>query len=517
MLLKKILIFVLLWIILLSITTIVHYPTTELYYNALDKFKEISAEINETQYMHNSFMYGFLVGYLISHGQDLIIIYLIISALCAALLIYMFSIFNRNKENLLFLPDPLDSLKNVLATIILFTFGIFLRRASEQLRLYFALPPVSRLIGTLAYGLVFFAIALNYDYPDHAFYEQLASLTYLQSFIPVALIALTMFYPAFRKNLSRRLFWLSLSGLMIIWIMSITIGMEMAQQGFDDPELMTTDLSFLDSGKIMINFLIVLAFSFYLEVMKLVFTQKTRVETEMSVAQNIQAELLPELIEKTESYEIQGITIPANEVGGDYCDVIHLQDGRMAIAVGDVSGHNVAAGVMMAMLKVSFRTELNYLQDPADLARSLNKTIYENKNKNMFASLLFCLLDAGTKELTYVNCGHPALLHFSAADKSCSEYRTGDPALGLQKDVHFVHKSILLNKQDIIVLFSDGLPETINTSGHEFGLHKVKEIVQQHALESAQIIQQKLVTEMNTFRQKSDQRDDITIIVFKML
>jgi sigma-B regulation protein RsbU (phosphoserine phosphatase) len=186
------------------------------------------------------------------------------------------------------------------------------------------------------------------------------------------------------------------------------------------------------------------------------------------------------------------------------------------VAVGDVSGHNVAAGVLMSMLKIAFRTELAYLNEPEQLIASLNKTVYDHTSKNMFISFIFGLINPAEKKMTLVNCGHPPLLHYSWEKKSIQSYRTGDVALGLREGVSFGSKTIKYSAGDIFVFYSDGLTETANVTGVELNLEAIARFVEKHSELDAESLYNALTDEVNDFRGQAPQRDDVTVVVIKM-
>ena len=415
------------------------------------------------------------------------------------------------------MPDPLDFVKNVLSNLILFIFYVFNRRASSQLRFYFDLPVSSRIIGLAAYAIIFIAISISYGTPDLPFAPQLLWIGIFQLIIPVVLIALTFFYKPFRKNFQSRLLWLSLGGAMLAWISSSVISYYVTITQLEANQISQFDMSFFNGKTFLVNLLIVLAFSFYIEIMKQVSTQKTQMQAEIDVAHRIQSDLLPVLDMQRETFHLYGRTEPANEVGGDYCDVVELSDYRLAVAVGDVSGHNVAAGVLMGMLKIAFRTELSYMKDPKQLVGSLNKSMYDHKDKNMFFSFLFILVDPADQHITVVNCGHPPLLHLSANDNSIKEYRTGDVALGLQYQATFNSQTIHYNPNDVFVLLSDGLFETLNADGGELGLEAIQQKLREHADHLPENIYDALMKTAKEFRGNVPQRDDVTVLVLKMI
>ncbi|MBN1479687.1 serine/threonine-protein phosphatase [candidate division KSB1 bacterium] len=516
---KTVLRFILLWLLGLVLIMFFIIPNTSWYHEANQAFDQVIAEKQidiPSPSQHPFYRNGFVVGFIVGKYPLSVLGALVLHTLFVVLVLVLLHWLTKNKSKNILLQDPLDSVKNVLSNLLLFTFGIFNRRAANQLRFFFDLPIASRIIGLLAYSFIFAALALSYRIPDLPYAARFRWLIYVQVLIPVVLVFLTFFLVPFRKNFQRRLFWLSLSGAVIVLAASSLIGFQMAQAQLTENQLIKFDFAFFDTNVLLVNLLVVLAFSFYIEIIKQVSTNKSRIEAEMSLAHSIQNELLPVLQIKNSHFHLYGKTEAANEVGGDYCDAVQLQDGRFAVAVGDVSGHNVAAGVLMGMLKVAFRTELNYLNDPRQLVVSLNRTIYEHKNKSMFISFLFALIDPAKKSMILINCGHPPLLHFSTAENTINEYRTGDIALGLQQNSQFQARTISFSSGDIFLFMSDGLCETLNMRGEELGVKTVRDLVVQHHTASPQELYQILVAASTKFRGPIPQRDDLTMIIVKM-
>jgi sigma-B regulation protein RsbU (phosphoserine phosphatase) len=240
-------------------------------------------------------------------------------------------------------------------------------------------------------------------------------------------------------------------------------------------------------------------------------------ESEILLAQKIQKDLIPALSLKKKSYELYGDIESAYEIGGDYCDAISIEDDKIVLAVGDVSGHNVAAGVLMSMLKIAFRSELHYMKDPLQLISSLNKTLFENIQKNMFISFVFIVIDSRNKKLELINCGHPPILHYKSTEKTILDYRTGDLALGVSLEKKFNKMQVTYTEEDIFLLFSDGLLETVNNEGEELGLETVKKLLLDNKSLSSQEIYNIIVSTAKNFRGKIPQRDDLSLMVVKML
>ncbi|MDZ7265937.1 MAG: SpoIIE family protein phosphatase [candidate division KSB1 bacterium] len=203
----------------------------------------------------------------------------------------------------------------------------------------------------------------------------------------------------------------------------------------------------------------------YGRVARAVFTEKSRIETEIKLAQRIQSQLLPVVEKSPPGCRLFGRTLPAQEVGGDYFEVVELPDQRLAVAIGDVAGHNVAAGLLMAITKSAFLTGLKYLSRPEKLMQSLNHTLAHNSDKGMFVSFLWALFDFAKCTVTLVHAGHLPLLHWQSRSRQVCEHTTSGVALGLTPNASFQAKAITFEQEDLFLFYTDGVTETANAVG----------------------------------------------------
>ncbi|MBD3385397.1 SpoIIE family protein phosphatase [candidate division KSB1 bacterium] len=506
------------WLLTFILVCVFIIPNTQPYENASQKYEKIAqSKLDGYPAFSKPFRTGFILGYLVyTNPFYLILVFTLQTLLIVVGTLYVKKYLIQNKRVSLF-PLPMESLKNIVSNIFLFTFGIFLHRASEQLKYYITLPIKSRITALIAYALIFLSVFFIFNIENNHLFSRLVIISYIHLSVSLFLIALVFFFKPFRKNFHKRLFWISLSVAFLSWVASSYAGIEIANYQLANPDEEIVAFFPVDSRAILFALFVVLAFSFYFEVIKGVFIKKIGMESEIALAKQIQNDIVPPLESDTASYQLYGRINAASEVGGDYCDAIVLSENRFIIAVGDVSGHNVGAGVLMSMLKSAFHTELRYLADFSALHASLNETIFKNTYKNMFISFLSALVDTGNKSITFVNCGHHPLLHYSKHSNRVLEYRTGDLALGLRSSVNYRQKTLSFRSGDIFIFLSDGLVETVNSEGEEFSIDSVKNILLKHATETPWDIYHHLIRAVETFRKNLTQKDDITILVVKML
>jgi len=307
----------------------------------------------------------------------------------------------------------------------------------------------------------------------------------------------------------RRFFWLTfpLSFLFGGYIGSTSVMNTRAMSAFDwlSFALALTTLILIGVSGSMWNYVI-----------RSVVEEKSKVDAEIDLAQSIQKDFLPTLNIQNEVVEVYGKSEFATEVGGDYFDAFWLGDGRLIVAVGDVSGHNVAAGLLMAITKAAFRAELRHFTTLENLMGELNNDICDNSRPKMFVSFACLLLDFRKQTLTVANAGHlPILFH---------QNRSGDVrllkpkaiALGLRHNASFPVETRPFERGDRFLLFSDGVNETLNEDGEEFGIERIVHWFK-HAPPSfsSQDLYESLSSTLATFRGNLPLRDDSTILMIK--
>lgn len=307
----------------------------------------------------------------------------------------------------------------------------------------------------------------------------------------------------------RRFFWLTfpLSFLFGGYMGAASVMNTQAIESFDllSFALAITTLILIGASGSMWNYVI-----------RSVVEEKSKLDAEIDLAQSIQKDFLPTLNIQTDVVELYGKSEFATEVGGDYYDAFWLNDGRLIVAVGDVSGHNVAAGLLMAITKAAFRAELRHFTTLENLMSELNKDICDNSRPKMFVSFACLLLDFRTKTFSTANAGHlPILFH----QTNLGDVRLLKPkaiALGLRHHATFPVETHRFERGDRFLLFSDGVNETLNEDGEEFQIERVVRWFQSAPLSlSAKGLYENLSSELSQFRGNLPLRDDSTILSVK--
>ena len=226
-----------------------------------------------------------------------------------------------------------------------------------------------------------------------------------------------------------------------------------------------------------------------------------RVHAEMALAADIHRVLVPPIDSRIDGFEFYGSSVPSGEVGGDLIDL--FQQGRGWIAyIADVSGHGVAPGVMMAMVKSAARMQLSSGEKSTALLERMNSVLYPIKKPEMFVT--FAYLACNGERVEYSSAGHPAILHYHAATREITELGCSNLPVAILDGQPFAAESVECAPGDMFVLITDGLLEITNAKDEEFGLAGVKSVVSAHGGESLKAIHGALLTAAKEFGQPAD-------------
>jgi phosphoserine phosphatase RsbU/P len=244
--------------------------------------------------------------------------------------------------------------------------------------------------------------------------------------------------------------------------------------------------------------------------------QRERLNRELEIAREVQEHLFPQRLPPAPGLEYCGQCRPAREVGGDYYDFLELSAGRLGIAIGDVSGKGVGAALMMASLEASLRALASVVKDPADLIGRVNSLVCQASASNRYATLFYAEYDPATRGLTYVNAGHnpPIVLRNSGGSCQVLRLETGGSVIGLLPQRYqqgaFAHQT-----GDMVVLFTDGVSESMNVRDEEWGEERMIELIKIcHGLPASEAVR-RILAAAQAFAGGAPQHDDMTLVVLR--
>jgi PAS domain S-box-containing protein len=241
---------------------------------------------------------------------------------------------------------------------------------------------------------------------------------------------------------------------------------------------------------------------------------RIRLREEARMARDIQMNFLPNSNPEIPGYDIAGKSIPALNVGGDYYDFIILDEHRLAISLGDVSGHGLAASLVMANLQATIRGQVLFDADPEKCLERANTLLCRSTDSRTFISLFYGILDVRKHTLCYANAGQDMPIKFTAGRKPV-QLRTRGIALGIKEDVSYRGEEVHINSGDRLLIYSDGIPEAMNNRMQEYGDHKLQDIVQSNSNDSACTLVEKIIAAVNIHAGAASQSDDMTTILLK--
>ncbi|HMJ61874.1 MAG TPA: SpoIIE family protein phosphatase [Bryobacteraceae bacterium] len=237
-----------------------------------------------------------------------------------------------------------------------------------------------------------------------------------------------------------------------------------------------------------------------------------RAAQEMEIARQVQARLFPQTLPISNTLEYAGMCIQARQVGGDYFDFLNLGQERLGLVVGDIAGKGIAAALLMANLQANLRSQCAIaLDQPQQFLQSVNRLFYENTADSAYATLFFAEYDDKVRRLRYANCGHLCALLFRS-DSTLERLDSNCSVLGLFKDWNCSIGECSLFPGDTLALYTDGITESFNDQGEEFGEQRLIEALHRHRGLSSQALLESILEDVQQFG-PHEQYDDITLIV----
>ena len=242
---------------------------------------------------------------------------------------------------------------------------------------------------------------------------------------------------------------------------------------------------------------------------------KQKMEEELEIAKGIQMNLFPSLIPQFSNYDIAAESLTSQQVGGDYYDLISLDNKSFCIAIADVSGKGVPAALLMANLQAFLKTTTKHGMMLKEATALINDLVSENTSDGKFITFFWGVFDNENLTLEYVNAGHnPPLL---IRDGKIIKLTKGGIILGVMKtQIPYQSETIRLQKNDVLVMFTDGITEAKNVEDEEYSDERFERLVPQLVTQSPSQILKTIQNVVKTFADGTPQSDDMTIVVLKV-
>jgi hypothetical protein len=244
--------------------------------------------------------------------------------------------------------------------------------------------------------------------------------------------------------------------------------------------------------------------------------ERERQRVELETARNIQSSILPELPPSVNGVEVAHTYQPASEVGGDFYDVMALEDGRLAVAVGDVAGHGVSSGLVMSMAKSALAVQVTFDPEVQSVFQTLNRMVYQSARRRLLTTLCYALLDSRRGEFYYASAGHLFPYRVSPVGRVDALEAASYP-LGVRSDIEVRVRMAKLNPGDSIFMYSDGLVEaTPDGSDEPFGFERLENSLRNLAGRSPQQICDGVLEDVDAYTGVHPRDDDLTLLVLRL-
>jgi serine phosphatase RsbU (regulator of sigma subunit) len=246
---------------------------------------------------------------------------------------------------------------------------------------------------------------------------------------------------------------------------------------------------------------------------------------DIALASDVQRRLLPDAPPRADGAEFAAVSVPARRIGGDYYDFVELPDRAIGIAQADVSGKGVAAALIMSVVQASLRI-ISSEGDvpPPRLVARMNEFVYRSTPSSKYATFFYAQLDASCRRMRYVNAGHNPGYLLRAGGQSTTDsalveiepLSVGGTVVGMFPQMSYEEATVELHPGDVLLIFTDGVPEAHNPENEEFGEERLQQLLRQTADLSADEISARISAEMTGWIRDAEQYDDLTFIVMKV-
>ena len=244
--------------------------------------------------------------------------------------------------------------------------------------------------------------------------------------------------------------------------------------------------------------------------------ERRRMKGELEVARSIQKSFLPHRNPRIEGYDIAGVNISSEEVGGDYYDFISIVEGQLGIAIADSSGKGIPAALIMAAFRASLIAEIRNNYSLHVVMQKVNQLLCEGNEKTRFVTAVYGVLDAKSRVFTFSNAGHnPGILR--QANGNTMLLDALGTALGIFRDARYEERVIGLHPGDVLLLYTDGVPDVVGKDGEMFDLDRLIDLVHKHAKLSAASILENIRRDVMEFADPLAPVDDFTMVAVKVL
>jgi serine phosphatase RsbU (regulator of sigma subunit)/anti-sigma regulatory factor (Ser/Thr protein kinase)/putative methionine-R-sulfoxide reductase with GAF domain len=246
------------------------------------------------------------------------------------------------------------------------------------------------------------------------------------------------------------------------------------------------------------------------------FKNKQKMEAELAITARMQHDILPTEFPADGQLDIAACNIPAKIVGGDFYDFLPLDQGKYGVIIADVAGKGVPAGLFMAISRSTIRVHFAHTLSPAKILELANKHIFADSRSGMFVTCFCCILDTQKKEISYSNAGHYVQYLVKSKTGRIMRLQTPGKPLGVLPKETYQEKRISYDPDDVLVLYTDGVTEAVNTKNEEYGERRLKTKIRSARGSTSESIMKLIIADINKHQGTSEPFDDITLMIVKL-
>jgi sigma-B regulation protein RsbU (phosphoserine phosphatase) len=250
--------------------------------------------------------------------------------------------------------------------------------------------------------------------------------------------------------------------------------------------------------------------------------ERLRLQSELDIAREVQRQLFPQSVPRVPGLELYGVCKAARSVSGDYYDFLKLDEFRVGLVLGDVSGKGISAALLMAAIQSALRAQfydgsggggssISTQFSTARIVDRLNRQIYANTPLEKYVTFFFAVYDARTRNLSYTNAGHLPPVLFR--DGKIERLRTGGTVVGLFPSVTYEVGEIRLEPHDLLLAYTDGITEPENTYGEEFGESRLLEVTRGMLNASPEVLVTEIYRSVDEWTGSPELQDDMTLLL----
>ncbi len=252
--------------------------------------------------------------------------------------------------------------------------------------------------------------------------------------------------------------------------------------------------------------------------------EKNKLDVDLELAGNVQSLLLPHTFPASTTLDFAAHYTAAQKVGGDLYDVFEIDDHRTGLAIADVSGKGISASILMAICQTNLRHVSKQEDKPSEVLKTVNRLMQSSMRTDMFITVVYAIIDQEKDIITFARAGHELPLFYHRTDdpsQSTETVKSNGMALGMVPpdvfDVTIEDKTVPFRKDDVLILYTDGVTESVNEKGEEYSEKRLTEVLRKQGSRKARVILNQIVKDVHAFSDKTKQSDDLTLVTVKRI